>query len=68
MSTIEIVLVAIDPATGRFYWANSVNDTLSFARLDGTGGGGQLSTAGATPNYPTVLALHPAPGALFSTN
>jgi hypothetical protein len=34
---------------------------ISFANLDGTGGGGQLNTAGATPNGPTFLALLRSP-------
>ena len=50
--------VAIDPAAGRIYWANNGNNTISFANLDGTGGG-QLSTAGATVGFPSALRSTP---------
>ena len=30
------------PDAGRIYWANRGNDTISYANLDGSGGGGQL--------------------------
>ncbi len=53
--------MAIDPAAGRIYWANLNNHTISFAKLDGSGGGGQLSTAGATVSFPVFLALLRAP-------
>lgn len=50
--------VAIDPARGRIYWANFNSWKISFAKLDGTGGGGQLPTTGAIlnkPMYPSIL-------------
>jgi hypothetical protein len=53
--------VAIDPAAGRIYWANAGNGTISFARLDGSGGGGQLALTGATASTPTFPALLEAP-------
>jgi hypothetical protein len=49
--------VAIDPAANKVYWANVFNNTISFANLDNTGGGGQLNTTGATSNNPLFLAL-----------
>ncbi|MGH2957099.1 MAG: hypothetical protein ACRDL6_08910, partial [Solirubrobacterales bacterium] len=52
--------VAIDPAAGRIYWGNLTNNTISFARLDGTGGG-QLNLAGATASQPVFPALLEAP-------
>ena len=48
--------IAIDAAAGRIYWANLGNDSIAYARLDGTGGGGQLNTTGATSRA-TFLAL-----------
>jgi DNA-binding beta-propeller fold protein YncE len=52
----------------RVYWANTGNDTISFANLDGSGGGGQLSTAGATPSLPYGLAIDPAAGRIYWAN
>jgi DNA-binding beta-propeller fold protein YncE len=49
--------VAIDPAAGRIYWANTAVDSISSARLDGTGGGANLNTAGATLNNPKGVAI-----------
>ena len=40
--------VAVDPAAGRIYWANVGGNKISFANLNGSGGG-DLITAGATP-------------------
>ena len=51
--------VAIDLAAARIYWANSAVDSISFARLDGTGGGANLSTAGATLSDPQGVAIDP---------
>ena len=46
-------------AADRVYWANEVGNTaISFARLDNTGGGGDLNTTGATvsnPDFPLLL-------------
>ena len=47
--------MAVDPTAGKIYWANEVGNTISFARLDGTGGG-QLNLSGATT----------PPGALYA--
>ncbi len=60
--------MAIDPAAGRIYWANRGNDTISFAKLDGSGGGGQLSTAGATVSLPAGVAIDPAAGRIYWAN
>ena len=57
--------VAIDAAAGRIYWANQGNDTISYAKLDGSGGGGQLDISGATANRPHGLAIDPASGRVF---
>ena len=71
--------VAIDSATGTMYWANfgsSINyctgtlnggNTISFARLDGTGGG-TLKTSGATVSGPDGVAIDPAAGRLYWAN
>jgi hypothetical protein len=52
--------VAVDPALGRIYWANFLANKLSFANLNGSGGG-DLTTSGVTPNHPTFPVLLPAP-------
>jgi hypothetical protein len=55
-------LASVARAADRVYWANASNSTISFARLDGSGGGGQLALTGATPSTPTFPALLEAPG------
>ena len=52
--------VAIDPIAGRIYWANQVfGKPISFARLDGTGGGGDFSNdQSETSSFP-VLRVTP---------
>jgi DNA-binding beta-propeller fold protein YncE len=49
--------VAIDPTAGRIYWANLGKPTISYAKLDGTGGGGELDLSGANPNALRFLVL-----------
>lgn len=40
--------LALDPASGRAYWSNkSIAGSISFANLDGSGGGGDLATGDA---------------------
>ena len=52
--------MAIDPSARRLYWANEVGNRISFADLDG-GGGGDMSTPGATVNGSRSAALLKAP-------
>jgi hypothetical protein len=58
---------ALDPAHGRIYWANG-SAKISFANLDGSGGGGTVNTAGATITDPVGLALDPAAGRVYWAN
>ena len=60
--------VALDPAANKIYWANSDNNTISFANLDNSGGGGQLSTAGATVSDPEGVAIDPAANKIYWGN
>jgi hypothetical protein len=60
--------VATDPAGGRIYWGNHGNDKISFAKLDGSGGGGNLNTAGATVDGPQGLAIDRAAGRIYWAN
>jgi DNA-binding beta-propeller fold protein YncE len=60
--------VTVDPAAGRIYWANFGGNKISFARLDGTGGGGDLDTTGATVAGPTGVAIDSAAGRIYWTN
>jgi hypothetical protein len=57
---------ALDLAGGRIYWANSGNK-ISFARLDGSGGG-DLNTTGATVKTPGGAALDLAAGRIYWAN
>lgn len=60
--------VGLDPAAGRVYWANSTGNTISFASLDGSGGGGDLNTTGATVNTPSGLAVDHLGGRIYWAN
>jgi DNA-binding beta-propeller fold protein YncE len=73
--------VAVDDATGRIYWANCGTtappncngagagaNTIGFANLNGTGGGGTLDTAPVTPNRPVGVAVDAASGQIFWAN
>jgi DNA-binding beta-propeller fold protein YncE len=60
--------VAIDVAAGKVYWTNPDNNRISFANLDGSGGGGDLNTAGATVDRPNAAAVYPAAGKVYWAN
>jgi DNA-binding beta-propeller fold protein YncE len=64
--------VALDIAAGRIYWANSAATgkspayTLSFANLDGSGGGDlALGPGGAVVNRPVGVALDPSTSRIY---
>jgi hypothetical protein len=59
--------VAIDPATGRIYWANAIPNKFSFASLGGNGGG-DLTTTGATVNGPVGVTIDRAAGRMYWAN
>jgi low density lipoprotein receptor-related protein 5/6 len=59
---------AIDPAAGRIYWANRGTSTISYANLDGSGGGGELNLSGATPNDPHGVVIDHAGGRVYWAN
>ena len=53
---------AIDPAADRIYWANSSSDDISYAGLDGDGGGGaDLLLGTAFTNSPDGVTILRAP-------
>ncbi len=61
--------VAIDPANGRIYWTNGAGThPISYANLDGSGGGGDLNTTGASVDTPTGLAIDTANGLVYWAN
>ena len=53
--------IAIDPADNKIFWTNTGNNTISFADLDNTGIGADLTITGtASPvNNPVGLAVDP---------
>ncbi len=59
--------LAIDVAAGRLYWAAGNGDAISFARLDGSGGG-TLATGAATLDSPVAVAIDPVGGRIYWTN
>ena len=61
--------VAIDRAAGKIYWANGHgSNTISFALLDNSGHGGNISTAGATVSTPEGVAIDSAHGRIYWAN
>src|SRR4051812_49797580 len=62
-----LALAAAPAAFGadRIYWGNGDNNTISYANLDGSGGGGQLNLSGATPSNPRGVAIDIAAGPLY---
>src|SRR5688500_4872290 len=69
MGAVLLVLATAPAAFGadRAYWANG-NDTISYANLDGSGGGGQLNLSGATPSGPRGVAVDPVAGRIYWAN
>jgi hypothetical protein len=59
--------VAVDPAAGRAYWANYSGSKISFARLDGSGGG-DLNTGTATVSGPEGVAIDTREGKIYWPN
>jgi len=59
--------IAVDPVAGRVYWINTGSnpDGISFASVNG-GGGGDLNLDGATPsNNLSALVVDPAGGRIY---
>lgn len=60
---VGLLALASAPAAlgaDRIYWGNG-NDTVSYANLDGSGGGGLLNISGASPSDPRFVAILRAP-------
>jgi hypothetical protein len=55
-------------AADTIYWGNFDSSTIGFANLDGSGGGGQLDTNGATVDAPDGLAIDSLTGRLYWAN
>jgi hypothetical protein len=57
-------------AANQIYWGNygATTATMSFANLDGSGGGGVLNTAGATVSEPFGVAIDAAGGRIYWAN
>ncbi|HUA48632.1 MAG TPA: beta-propeller fold lactonase family protein [Solirubrobacteraceae bacterium] len=59
--------IAIDPDSGRIFWANTAGDSISYADLDGSGAG-QLNTAEAMVDTPAGLTVDPATNRVYWVN
>ena len=59
--------VAIDDATGRIYWADQGASKISFANLNGIGGG-DVNTGQRTVATPSGVAIDPAAGKIYWSN
>jgi DNA-binding beta-propeller fold protein YncE len=70
LGVLFAALLSASPAfaVDRVYWAGYGNDKISFANLDGSGGGGDLNTTGATISEPLGIAIDIAAGRLYWTN
>lgn len=67
-AALLLLLAASAPAADSVYWSNANADTISFANLDGSGGGGDLDTTGATADGPEGVAIDPDAGRIYWTN
>jgi hypothetical protein len=65
-----LVLASAPAAFGvdRVYWGNGATDTISYANLDGSGGGGELGTSGAMPDEPRGVVIDSAAGRIYWAN
>jgi hypothetical protein len=66
-----LLAVASAPAafgTDRIFWGNGATDTISYANLDGSGGGGELNLSGATPSEPRGVAIDSTTGRIYWAN
>jgi hypothetical protein len=59
--------ISVDPVGRRVYWANSFGSSISFANLDGSGGG-DLDTGTASVESPIATTVFPASGRVYWTN
>lgn len=65
--------LALDAATGTIYWTNQLAEAgssepfVSYARLDGRGGG-SIATVGARMGRPNALAIEPVAHRLYVSN
>lgn len=59
--------LAPDPAAGKIYWANYFGNKISFAKLDG-GGGGDLNIVGTTVSSPWGVTIDSALGKIYWGN
>ena len=68
-AAVAAALAAGARAANRVYWGNYGNNTISFANLDGSGSGGQLTTSGATtPTNVEGVAIDAPAGLIYWAN
>src|SRR5213592_1349765 len=68
LAAVGLLALAAAPAAfgaDRVYWGNGGNDTISYANLDGSGGGGQLNLSGAIPRGPRGSVVGAAGGRIY---
>jgi len=59
--------LSVDPVAGRVYWLDEESERISYANLNG-GGGGDISLTGAPFDEPYGLALDPSIGRFYWGN
>jgi DNA-binding beta-propeller fold protein YncE len=66
---MALVLAPVALGAGQIYWGNAGSNTvpISFASLDGSGGG-NLRTTGATPEAPWGVTIDAAAGKIYWVN
>ncbi|HTU87261.1 MAG TPA: hypothetical protein VMF57_16900 [Solirubrobacteraceae bacterium] len=73
VTVVAVLLACTAPAVAanQIYWGNLNGDSISYANLDDSGGGGQLlniNDSSNTVNYPSEVALDPAANTIWWAN
>ncbi len=65
VAAAALVLPGAASAADSVYWSNYPGGKISHANLDGSGGGGDLGTPGASPIFPTGVAIDATAGRIY---
>ena len=65
VAAAALVLPGAASAADSVYWSNYLGGKISHANLDGSGGGADLGTPGASPEFPTGVAIDATAGRIY---